>query len=85
MHIKFSRSDRKGKKYKAEVYGKTVHFGALGYQQYHDKIGLYSSLDHNDIKRRKRYRDRHKKIMIGSIPAYRIKYTPAWFSWYYLW
>lgn len=85
MHIKFSRSDRKGKKYKAEVYGKIVHFGALGYQQYHDKIGLYSSLDHNDIKRRKRYRDRHKKIMIGSIPAYRIKYTPAWFSWYYLW
>jgi hypothetical protein len=84
-HIEFSRSDRKGKKYKAVVNGKIVHFGALGYQHYRDRIGLYKSLDHLDPKRRKSYRDRHKKIMKGSVPAYTIKYTPAWFSWHYLW
>jgi len=83
--IKFSKSNVKGKKYKAEVNGRVVHFGALGYKQYHDKIGMYSSDDHNDVKRRDRYRARHKKIMIGSTPAYKIKYTPAWFSWNYLW
>lgn len=79
------KSTRNGKKYMAKVGDKWVHFGALGYAQYHDKIGYYSTLDHDDKARRKRYQDRHKKIMIGSTPAYKVKYTPAWFSWHYLW
>lgn len=61
MKLEFLRSTRKGKKYMVKVGNKTVHFGALGYQQYHDKIGLYSSLNHNDPARRKLYRARHKK------------------------
>jgi hypothetical protein len=85
VDIKFYRSNIKGKKYKAVVNGKTVHFGALGYQHYHDRIGLFRHLDHNDPNRRKRYRERHSKIMKGTIPSYRVKYTPAWFSWHYLW
>jgi len=55
------------KKFKYWVYVKSesggikkIGFGAKGYQQYHDPWGYYSSLDHNDSKRRKRYVDRHK-------------------------
>ena len=32
MAIKIQRSDREGKKYKVEVEGKTIHFGASGYR-----------------------------------------------------
>jgi hypothetical protein len=82
----FKKSTKSGKKYMITINGKTIHFGASGYQQYHDKIGLYSSLDHGDLNRRKRYRDRHKKIYNKfGVPSYRVKYTPAWFSWHYLW
>ena len=73
------KSTRKGKKYMAKVGDRWVHFGALGYEQYHDKIGLYKHLDHNDKSRRKRYRNRHRST------PYNVKYTPAWFSWNYLW
>ena len=30
-----------------------IHFGDNRYQQYKDKIGIYSHLDHNDKERRK--------------------------------
>ena len=30
--VKVTRSDNKGKKYKVEVGGKTIHFGASGYR-----------------------------------------------------
>lgn len=79
------KSTRPGKKYMAKVGNSWVHFGALGYQHYYDKIGLFREFDHLDKKRRKRYRDRHRKIMIDSTPAYQVKYSPAWFSWHYLW
>ena len=36
-----------------------IHFGDSRYQQFKDKIGHYSSLDHNDKERRKRYYQRH--------------------------
>lgn len=81
----FKKSTSKGKKYMIKVNNKLVHFGALGYQQYHDKIGLYSSYDHNDVTRRNLYRARHKKIYSNGKPSYLTRYTPAWFSWNYLW
>jgi hypothetical protein len=81
----FKKSTRPGKKYMAKVGDRWVHFGALGYQHYYDKIGLYHELDHLDKDRRKRYRERHRKIMVGSTPAYKIKNSPSWFSWHYLW
>lgn len=46
----------KTKKY--SVYtpkGRLIHFGQRGYQQYHDKIGRYSSQDHHDPDRRRLY------------------------------
>ena len=63
-----------------------VNFGDKRYEQYHDKIGLYSHLDHNDKERRKRYIKRHSAIINkdGS-KAVNVKYSPAWFSLRYLW
>lgn len=73
-------SDRKDKKYVAIVDGKKVHFGAKGYEHYHDKLGHYKSLDHNDEKRRESYRARH------GAQGHQLKEgTPAWFSWHVLW
>lgn len=75
-------SSRKNKKYKATIKhytGETVsiHFGDSRYQQYKDKIGHYSHLDHNDKERRKRFRARHKYN--------KDEYSPTYFSWTYLW
>jgi hypothetical protein len=53
------KSTRKNKKYMVLTKKGVIHFGQLPYQQYKDKIGLYSHLDHLDLKRRKRYYDRH--------------------------
>lgn len=71
-NIKFSRSNRKGKKYKVTfIYNgekHTKHFGAIGYEQYKDStgLGLYSEYDHFDTKRRKNFRN-HYLPLIGRI------------------
>ena len=80
----YAPSYHDGKKY--DVYfinpptGRTVHvsFGDTNYQQYHDKIGYYSSLDHMNQKRRTNYRQRHKNDDLDHL-------TPGYFSYYYLW
>ena len=67
---------------------KTVQFGDRRYQQYHDStpLKLYSHLDHWDNARRSRYRKRHQNILLkDGTPAYKKKYTPAYFSYKYLW
>jgi hypothetical protein len=76
-----------GKKYTAILpNGKHVHFGSSSYQQYKDSVpkrlggGLWSQKNHLDEQRRKSYRARH-----GAQGYYKIKYTPAWFSYYFLW
>ncbi len=75
------------KKYKVVIYKskkkwKTIQFGDNRYEQYRDStpLKLYSHLDHLDKKRRKNYKARHGKKGFQNI-----KYTPAWFSWNYLW
>ncbi len=55
-----------------------VGFGEKGYEQYKDKIGHYSDLDHKDSKRRAKYLTRHKND-IG------YKYSSGWFSAKMLW
>lgn len=50
----------KNKKYKAVIYKdnekiKTVNFGDKRYEQYRDRLGLYSNKDNEDPKRRKLY------------------------------
>ena len=77
----FRKSNRKNKKY--DVYDKNgsyiISFGDKRYQHYKDKIGLYSHLDHNDKKRRDRYRSRHRNDMIDN------DNFAGFFSWNYLW
>jgi len=57
---------RNGKKYEAVLQNKEdgkiarVPFGDSSMQQYHDKIGHYSHLDHFDEKRRAAYLRRHR-------------------------
>ena len=53
------KSNKKHKKYMVLTKKGVIHFGDNRYGQYKDKIGLYSHLDHLDLKRRKRYYDRH--------------------------
>lgn len=67
---------------------KYVSFGHQDYEQYKDNtpLKLYKHKDHLDKERRKQYRDRHMKILtFDGTPAYKVKYSPAWFSFYYLW
>ena len=56
-----------------------VDFGAKGYQQYRDQTPLkaYAADDHNDLARRERYYQRHRK----DYPMYSADY----FSKKYLW
>lgn len=57
-------SQAKNKKYSVYVLGsnqkpKLIHFGDVRYEQYFDRIGHYSYLNHRDAKRRKAYYARH--------------------------
>lgn len=66
------------KKYYAEFEnGKKVYFGDKRYEQYFDKLGHYSKLNHLDKERRRLYYSRHGKKAK--------KYSPKWFSHNYLW
>ena len=59
----FALSSRKTKKYMVITPSNNiVHFGDRRYQQFHDKLGAYSHLDHNDPERRQRYLKRAKGI-----------------------
>lgn len=63
----FKKSTRKNKKYMiTSPSGKVIHFGDQRYEQYRDKIGKYSRLDHNDKTRRRSYLARSKKIRDGA-------------------
>lgn len=71
---------------------KIVHFGHRDYEHYRDSVPkslggkLWSHKDHNDKERRDNYRSRHRGMLNkDGKPAYKVKYTPAWFSYYYLW
>lgn len=60
------KSKAKNKKYSVYVKSKTggkklIHFGDSRYQQFKDKLGHFSKLDHNDPKRKKAYYSRHGK------------------------
>jgi hypothetical protein len=77
-------STAKNKKYSVYVKSnsggvKLIHFGDNRYEQYYDKIGHYSRLNHLDKERRKRYRIHHAKDYITD------KNTPGWWSWHKLW
>ena len=84
--IGFERSHVRGKKYDAILRNKKtrvvrrVPFGAVGYEQYRDStgIGLYTRVNHGDLKRRRNYRTRHHG-------ENKRKFSSGYFSWKYLW
>jgi hypothetical protein len=82
--IGFQRSTQPNKKYDALLLNKKtkrirlIRFGQKGFEQYFDKIGLYSQFNHNDKKRRQLYINRHKND-INNV------YSSGWFSFHYLW
>jgi len=53
------KSTRKHKKYMVLTKIGIIHFGDNRYEQFRDKIGVYSHLDHNDKKRKELYYKRH--------------------------
>lgn len=65
---------------------KKIYFGALPYEHFYDKLGFYKDLNHGDEDRRKAYRSRHGAIKNkdGTL-AYKVKGSPAYFSWHILW
>ena len=90
--LKFIKSPNKLKKYRVVVNNKTIDFGSSLYQHYKDLIPkdqggqLWTHKDHNDPKRRDNYRKRHRGLLRkDGKHAYKIKYTPAWFSYNFLW
>lgn len=90
--IRFVRGP-KNKKYTAIMSdGRKVHFGDNRYEHYKDSVpkdlggGIWSKLDHKDKERRKNYRSRHKNIICeDGRRCIDVKYSPAWFSYYFLW
>jgi hypothetical protein len=72
--------------------GRRVHFGHVDYQHYKDSVpvaqggGVWKHLNHLDPKRRKNYRTRHAGMVCkNGVQCISIKYSPAWFSYYFLW
>lgn len=73
--------------------GKKVGFGHKAYEHYKDTVpvkqggGLWRHKNHLDTERRNNYRKRHGRIMCDGEKRKCIskKYTPAWFSYYFLW
>ena len=76
--ITFKKSKTKNKKYDAFKDGKKLaSFGDKRYLHYKDKIGMYSSLNHLDKDRRRRYYARHGRQAT--------RYSAKYFSHKYLW
>lgn len=74
----YAPSTNKNKKYDAYVNNKKYSFGDRRYDQFYDKIGFYSDLNHYDKKRRDNYISRHKNDKLN-------EYSNGYFSMFYLW
>lgn len=85
--IKFEKSKAKNKKYTAFIKNKKndriikIHFGDDRYEHFKDSTGLgvWKKKDHMDPERRRRYQSRH------SVYLNEKEYSPAYFSWNFLW
>jgi len=90
--IRFVKGPGK-KKYTAILPdGRRVHFGHRDYQHYKDSVPksqggcTWSHKDHLDKERRTRYRKRHAGMICkDGTRCIDKKYSPAWFSYYFLW
>lgn len=81
------------KKYTAILpNGKKVHFGHTAYEHYKDSVprnlggGIWSHKDHMNKDRRRNYRKRHGGMSCkDGRRCIDVRYSPAWFSYHYLW
>lgn len=82
----YEKSTRKGKKLMTIVNGKTIHFGDSSMEQFKDKTGIWSKLNHGDKKRQKSYLARAKGIKLknGSL-AWKNPMSPNYHSIRILW
>ena len=79
-HYVIVSSKRKHKKYDVFIDGHyLLSFGDTRYQQYHDRFGHYSHLDHKDKKRRQNYCTRHRNDHIND-PNF-----AGYWSYHFLW
>ena len=82
MAIRYGAQDignswRKNKRFYVLYDDKYIHFGS--------KKGK-TFIDHNDDKKRKAWKARHKKIINKyGVPFYKIKTSPEFWSWHLLW
>ena len=85
--VKFERAKAKNKKYNAIIRNKKtgrekrIPFGDKRYQHFRDStgLGLYSSKNHGDVKRRANYRSRHQgKVKAGYYSAGYFALTKLW-------
>lgn len=90
--IRFVKGSGKHKYTAILPSGKRVGFGHVDYQHYKDSVpkrlggGLWSKKDHKDPVRRNSYRKRHGALRCkNGTRCINVKYSPAWFSYYYLW
>ena len=71
--------------------GKRVNFGHRSYEHFKDSVpksrggGIWSHKDHGDHERRKNYRKRHTRMNKDGKLTKDIKFSPEWFSYYFLW
>ena len=72
--------------------GKKVRFGHKDYEQYKDSVpksmggGKWSHKDHNDSNRRSNFLSRSSgQLCNNGKRCIDVKFSPAWFSYYYLW
>lgn len=80
------------KKYTAIVKGRRVSFGHRDYEHYRDAVpkrlggGKWSHKDHRNTSRRANYRKRHGALRCkDGRRCVAVRYSPAWFSWHFLW
>lgn len=65
------------KKYMVLYHGEWIHFGGSGYSDF---------TKHRDPVRRQNYRARHSAIRLADgRRAYKVKESPAYWSWHILW
>lgn len=82
--LKFRKSHTKGKQIDAILQNaqtkreKIVPFGQAGSQTYQNRTGVAVDSTHSDPAKRRAYRARHKGEELR-------KFSPGWFSWFYLW
>jgi hypothetical protein len=89
----FEPSRRLNKKYNAVIQNKQtgrvvkIPFGDSRYEQYKDStgLGLWSHKDHGDRVRRRAYESRHGQWDASDGGDNTYYFSPAYFSWRYLW